>query len=145
MPRYYDEVELGDDLPPVDRVATDQAVQDFCTMWDDPRIGRLTGRFTDNEAAKAEGLPGAIVPGAMSMGYLAQFLSQWADGGSLKKLDVVFRQLVLHERPLRLVGVVTDKNQVGDENQVECDVYLESADGERLVSGKGTVVLPGRE
>lgn len=145
MPRYYDEVELGDDLPPVDRVATDQTVLDFCTVWEDRRIGRLTSRFTDDEVAKAQGLPGAIVPGAMSMGYLAQFLSQWADGGSLKKLDVVFRQLVLHERPLRLVGVVTDKNQVGDENQVECDVYLEGADGERLVSGKGTVVLPGRE
>lgn len=145
MPRYYDEVEMGDELAPVERVATDQAVLDFCKLWIDLRIGGFAGRFTDNEVAKAEGLPGAMVPGTMSMAYMAQFLSRWAEGGSLKKLDVVFRQVVLHEQPLRLVGVVTDKNQVGDENQVECDVYLENADGERLVSGQGTVVLPGRK
>ena len=145
MPRYYDEVELGDELAPVERVATDQAVLDFCKVWIDPRTGGFTGRFTDDEAARAEGLPGAMVPGIMSMAYMAQFLSRWAEGGSLKKLDVVFRQVVLHEQPLRLVGVVTDKNRVGDENLVECDVSLENADGERLVSGQGTVGLPGRK
>ena len=141
MPRYYDQVELGDELAPVEKVATDQAVSDFCDMWGNPG----NPRFIDNEAAKSEGLPGAMVPGIMIMAYMTQFLSHWAEGGSLKKLDAVFRQVVLHEQPLRLVGVVTDKNRVEGENQVECDVYIENADGERLVGGKATVVLPDRE
>ena len=141
MPRYYDQVELGDELAPVEKVATDQAVIDFCNAWGNPN----SVRFTDHEVARREGLPGAMVPGIMSMSYVAQFLSHWADGGRLKKLDVVFRQVVLHEQPLRLAGVVTDKYRVGEENQVECDVYMEGPGGERLVTGKGTVVLPGRE
>ena len=140
MPTYYDEVEVGDELGPLEKVATDQAVIDFCEMWGNQGIGR----FTDHDAAKAEGLPGAIVPGAMSIAYLANLLSQWADGGSLKKLDVVFRQVVPHEQPIWLVGVVTDKNQVDSEDQVECDVYLENSDGERLVGGTATVVLSAR-
>ncbi len=140
MPRYYDQVELGDELGPVEKVATDQAVIDFCELWGNAGVGR----FTDNEYARNEGLPGAIVPGIMNIAYMAQVVSQWAEGGSLKKLDVVFRQMVPHEQPLRLVGVVTDKNQVDGENQVECDVYMENADGERLVGGKATVVLPAR-
>ena len=142
MPRFYDQVEMGDELGPVEKVATDQAVIDFCNVWEFPRARRRT--FTDHEASRSEGLPGAILPGIMSMAYVAQLLSQWAEGGSLKKLDVVFRQVVLHEQPLRLGGVVTDKNRVGTENQVECDVYMENAGGERLVDGKGTVVLPDR-
>jgi hypothetical protein len=80
----------------------------------------------------------------MSMAFLAQMLSQWAEGGSIKKLDVVFRQLVVHDQPVHLVGVVTEKNQTERENQVECDVYLESLEGDRMVGGKATIVLPSR-
>ena len=140
MPTYDDEVEIGDELDPLEKVATDQSVIDFCEIWGNPGIGR----FTDHDAAKAEGLPGAIVPGTMSIAYLANFLSLWAGGGSLRKLDVVFRQIVPHEQPLRLVGVVTDKNKIGSEEQVQCDVYLENSDGERLVGGTATIVLPTR-
>ena len=140
MTRYYEQVELGDELDPVDKVATDQSVADFCVAWGSPGAPR----FTDHEASKKDGLPGAIVPGIMSMAYMAQFLSHWAEGGLVKKLDVVFRQPVPHE-PLRLVGVVTDMNQVDGENQVECDVYIETPDGNRLVGGKATLVLPGKE
>ncbi|MDO8750532.1 MAG: hypothetical protein Q7K03_05255 [Dehalococcoidia bacterium] len=44
-----------------------------------------------------------------------------------------------HPQTISLVGVVTDKNQV------ECDVYIQNAHGDRLVGGKATVVLPRRE
>ena len=144
MTRYYDSVDMGDELAPVQREVSDQMVLDFCAVWSTGG-GAGLGRFTDHEAAKKEGLPGAIVPGIMSMNYMAQFLADWADGGSLKKLDVVFRQPVVHPQTISLVGVITDKNQVGGENLVECDVYLQTAQGDRLVGGKATVVLPTRK
>ena len=140
--RDYDQVEMGDELVPAEKEVTDQMVLDFCAVWGS---GGGTARFTDHEAARKEGLPQAIVPGIMSMNYMAQFLAGWADGGLVKKLDVVFRQPVVHPQTISLVGVVTDKNQVGGENQVECDVYIQNAHGDRLVGGKATVVLPGRK
>ncbi|MFH1140724.1 MAG: MaoC/PaaZ C-terminal domain-containing protein [Chloroflexota bacterium] len=137
--RYCDQVEMGDELASVEKEVTDQMVLDFCEVWSG---GGGMGRFTDHEAARKEGLPGAILPGIMSMSYMAQFLAGWADGGLVKKLDVVFRQPVVHPQTISLVGVITDKNQVGDENQVECDVYIQNSHGDRLVGGKATVVLP---
>ena len=137
MTRYYEQVEMGDALDPTQKEVTDQMVLDFCQVWATGGGGG-TGRFTDHEAAKKEGLPGAIVPGIMSMSYIAQYLTGWADGGQLKKLDVVFRQPVLHPQTISLVGVITDKNQV------ECDVYIQNSTGDRLVGGKATVVLPAR-
>lgn len=142
MTRYYDQVEMGDELSPVEKEVTDQMVLDFCQVWGS---GGGVGLFTDHEVARKEGLPQAILPGIMSMSYIAQFLAGWADGGLVKKLDVVFRQPVVHPQTISLVGVITDKNQVDGENQVECDVYIQNGHGDRLVGGKATVVLPGRK
>ncbi len=141
MARYYDRVEVGDELAPLEKEISRQAALDFCKVWAGP-TGPALGRFTDEAAAKKEGLAGPILPGIMSMSLMANFLDQWAEGGKVKKLDVVFRQPVVHPQTLRLVGVVTDKNQTGGENQVECDVYLETPQGDRLVGGKATVLLP---
>lgn len=141
MPRYFDDVEMGEELGPLETTATDASVREFCEVWGTGSANR----FTDHEAARKEGLTGAIVPGIMSMALLSQLLTQWADGGSVKKLDVVFRQLVPHNIPLRIVGVVTDKNQVAGENLVECDVYLETGQSDRMVGGKATLSLPRKE
>lgn len=140
MPRYYEDVEPGDELGSCEKIATRHAVAEFCEVWGTP----AAARFTDDGAAQKEGLPSAIVPGIMSMAYMAQLLSRWADGGLLKSLDVVFRQTVLHEQSLQLVGVVTDKAQDSHGSHVTCDVYILSADGERLVGGKAIVLLPNR-
>lgn len=142
MSRYYEQVEVGEEMGPVKQELTRQAVLNFCQVWSS---GPPMGRFTDDEAARKEGLSGAIAPGIMNMSLMARFLDGWADGGRVKKLDVVFRQPVAHPQAIRLVGVVTDKNQLNGENQVECDVYLESAQGDRLVGGKATILLPARE
>ncbi len=140
MPRYYEEVEIGDELGPLEKVVNRDAVIEFSSIWGGQGKGR--GFFTDPEAAEREGLPGVIVPGPMSMAFMAQLLTSWADGGWIRKLDVVFRQPVPHDTPLRVVGVVTDKFQEGGEGLVECDVYLENGERERLVGGQAVVILP---
>ena len=140
MTRYYDDVEMGDDMEPEELVATDAAVEEFCEVWGNPGAGR----FTDNEAAKSEGLHGAIVPGILSMAYMARFVTRWAEGGSLKKLDVVFRGLVPHNRPLTLKGLVTDKGLVDGVPRLDVDVVMENEEGTPLVIGKATVHIPAR-
>lgn len=140
MTRYFEDVELGDELGPLEKVADDASVGEFCEIW----LSSIAGRFTDHEAARREGLPGALVPGIMALAYMEQLLQQWAEGGSLRKLDVVFRQLVFHNVPLRVVGVVVDKEDGKESSLVECDVFLEDAQGSRLVGGKATVALPSR-
>ena len=138
---HFEDVEVGDDLGPVERTITDEQVQAFVEIW-----GAESGpsRFTSEEVAKGEGLPGMIVPGAMNVGVLSQLLTGWSSSVSLKMLDLMFRQMVRHNVPMELKGIVTDKNVVDGEPQVECDVWMEGPDGTRLVMGKAIVVLPTR-
>ena len=140
MPLNFEEIEIGGELGPVDKVVSSKDVEEFT------RIQRGGGTspdfFTNAEAAHRAGLPGKIVPGPISMAFMAQLLVAWSDGGWIRKLDVVFRQTVPHDTRLRVVGVVTDKYQVDDKGHVECDLYVESEEGSRLVGAQAIVVLP---
>ncbi len=138
---YFEDVEMGDEVGPIERTVTTDRVREFVQVW-----GARPGpsRFTDPDAAKAEGLPGAIVPGAMSMALMSQIITGWSPSMVLRKLDVVFRQMVSHNAPLTLQGIVTDKGVVDGQPQLECDVFMEDAEGTRLVIGKATVTLPTR-
>ena len=139
---YFDDVKVGDDIGPVERTVNREQVVRFLSV----HRGRDTGmnRFTSEEAARKEGLPGAIVPGAMNIAMLSTLLTGWAGTARLKKLDVVFRGMVPHNRTLKLSGIVTDKDVVDGEPRLECDVFLENDEGTRLVIGNAIVLLPER-
>ena len=138
---YFDDVELGDDVGPVERTITGEQVRSFVGLWGGDSS---PNRFTSDQAAIDEGLPGAIVPGAMSVGIVAHAITGWAPNVTLRTLDLVFRQMVRHNVPYQLGGIVTDKDEVDGEPQLECDVWMEGPDGTRLVMGKATVVLSAR-
>ena len=138
---YYEDVEIGDDIGPQERVVNVDQVRRFLSV----RGGTpVDSRFTSDEYAKGEGLAGAIVPGAMNITILSQLLTGWADTVRLRKLDVVFRGMVPHNRPLTLSGIITDKDVVEGEPRLECDVFLQNEEGTRLVIGNAIVVLPMR-
>ncbi len=137
MPSFKD-VELGDQIGPLETEATDEDVISFCQVWDSP----MPNRFTDSETAKRVGLPGPIVPGIMAMAIITRLLTDWAGPECLKDLDVVFRQPVPHHQPLTVSATITDTRQEGGENLVECDVMLTGSQGERYVGGKAILALP---
>ena len=147
---YIEEIELGDEFGPIQIDVKPNDVIDFCKTWirDEESSKNIFNaaptRFTDDEFAKGEGLPGAIVPGIMSLAYLARLLNTaWPDG-RITQLDVVFRQLVLHNQTINLLGVVTDTVTESDQNYIECDVYIENSEGSRLVGGKARLDVPSK-
>src|SRR4029453_4919999 len=93
-------------------------------------------RFTDDEGARQEGLPGMITPGNMSMGLLTGLIEAWAGPGVLRRLGTTFRGLGIPGPTTRLHGTVTQKDDAT--RTVELDVWLESDEGERLVIGTAT-------
>ena len=66
-------------------------------------------RFTDDELARKEGLPGMILPGNMSAALIGKLVGDWAlEGrGKLVRLGTTYRSPVLPERNLSLHGFVT--------------------------------------
>ena len=138
---YFEDVELGDQVGPVETVATDDAVASFCDIWSPP----TPNRFTDLQTAQNSGMEGTIVPGIMAMAMMAQLLTDWGGPDCIRDLDVVFRQPVPHNRPLTLEATITDLREEDGKNVAECDILLLGAQGERHVGGKAIVSLPSRE
>ncbi|MXY47480.1 MAG: hypothetical protein F4Y44_10995 [Chloroflexi bacterium] len=139
---YFEDVDFGDDIGPIERVIDVEQVRRFLSVRGETPVD---SRFTSDEYAQAEGLAGAIVPGAMNITILSQLLTGWADTVRLKKLDVVFRGMVPHNKPITLSGIVTDKDIVDGEPRLECDVFMQNEEGTRMVIGNAIFTLPQRE
>jgi len=133
MRRAFTDVEEGDELPVSEIDLTADRIRDYARA-----AGMWAPRFTDDEAARREGLPGMIAPGNLSMGLLGVLVEGWAGAGALRRLGTTFRGIVRPGR-LRLCGAVTERNDTA--RTVELDVWLENEDGERSVIGTATVAL----
>lgn len=138
---YYEDVEIGDGVGPVRRTITSEQVREFVGMW---AHSRDTGRFTESGKAREHGQTAPIVPGAMSMAAVSQLLAGWSPTVTLRKVDVIFRQMVRHGAPLDVGGVVIDKRVADGGPQIECDVFIDEVDGGRLVMGHAVITLPMR-
>ena len=99
-----------------------------------------SGRFEDHEKARAQGLPGALVPGIMGMGFLTTLIHRWAPTSTIRKIDTVFRAPVLADHNAVLSAVVTDIEE--DERLVHLDLTIKNDADETRVFGTATVELP---
>jgi acyl dehydratase len=131
----FEEVEFGQELPETAPDVTLAAVRRFTKT-----AGMHFARFHDDEAARKEGLPGAIVPGIMSQGILAALIHRWAPEARIVRLDTTFRApLLVGSKPV-CRGVVT--NLDADGRSVEIDLTLANEAGETRVVGTARVALP---
>lgn len=139
--RYYEDVEVGDELGPVDKMPDVEVVRLLLKLW-----GRSSGpsKFDNLEAARRDGLPEPIVPADVVMGYFWRLLTEWTGSIDVRKLELIQRQRLFHNRTIRIIGLVTDKAIVDGKGCMECDLFALDAHGERLATGKGLVVVPCR-
>ncbi len=135
MSLRYDDIELGDDLPVEHPDLSLPAITRF-TEGSDMRFPR----FLDHEAAKAEGLPGALVPGLMSQGLLLALLHRWSPGCTVHKIDTVFRGPLIIETTAEVTGAVTDTDD--EAGTVEVDLTIVDENGRTVVVGTAVVEPP---
>ena len=132
---YFEDVEEGDELPPIDMLLTKDFVRRYART-----AGMDFPRFTDDEGARKEGLPGMIAPGVLSMGLLARLISEWNPAAQITRIGTTFRSPVLPDCNIHLLGFVTQKDD--EQHTAECDIWMENDDGERWVIGTAAVTLP---
>ena len=130
------DVVFGDELTPWQPDTSLQATRSFAEA-----VGYSgSGRFEDHGKARAQGLPGALVPGIMGMGFLASMIHRWAPKGKIKFIDTVFRAPVLADHDHTVTAVVTD---IDEENgEVVLDLTIQNEQEETRVFGTATVHLP---
>jgi len=131
------DVEFGAELEPFEPDTSLDAARQFAQAvgWGDGR-----GRFGDHEKARAQGLPGALVPGLLAMGFLTTMIHRWSSAAEVLHIDTVFRAPLLADEPCSLSAVVTDIDE--DEGIAELDLSVKNGAGETRVFGTAKVQLP---
>ncbi len=124
----------GPDLAPVEKVADERR----CWMFSGP--GR--NYHTDREEAKKLGFPNIVVQGMMSTCFVSQVMQDhfgmgWLRGGrmSVKLTNVLWvdEKVTAHAR-------VRDESPEGTLTRVHCDVWVEKADGTRVILGDASAL-----
>ena len=137
---YTDDVNVGDELPPLVKAPIQQIQL--------TRYAGASGDFNpihqDDEFAKAAGMGGVFAHGMLSMGFVAQALTDWAGAGRVRKLGVRFAGLVRLKDVITCRGRVVAKSSKDDLHLVEVEVWAENQKAEKIVTGRATVALPAR-
>lgn len=133
--RTVADVAFGAELPVFDPDTSLDNVVRFTEA-----AGWRGSRFTDHEAARKEGLPGALVPGIMSQGFLCAMIHRWAPEARILEVDTIFRAPVIVDERYHINGVVTDVNN--EAGRVEVDLTVINDKGETRVFGTASVRLP---
>jgi acyl dehydratase len=137
---YFEDVEVGSELPPLVKGPLQQIQL--------TRYAGASGDFNpihqDDEFARAAGMGGVFAHGMLSMGFVAQALTDWAGAGSVRQLGVRFAGLVRLKDTVTCRGRVRAKSTRNGEPAVELEVWAENQRGEKVVAGSATVALPSR-
>ena len=138
---YFDEVNIGDELPPLVKGPIQQIQL--------TRYAGASGDFNpihqDPEFAKAAGMGDVFAHGMLSMGFVAQALTDWAGAGAVRKLGVRFAGLVRLKDIVTCKGRVLGKSSKDGLHLCEVEIWAENQRGEKVVTGKATVALAARE
>jgi acyl dehydratase len=138
---YFEDVQVGDDLPALVKGPIQQIQL--------TRYAGASGDFNpihqDDEFAKAAGMGGVFAHGMLSMGFVAQAVTDWAGAGRVRKIGVRFTALVRLKDTVTCRGRVLAKSSKDDVHTVDVEIWAETQKGDRVVTGKATVALPSRE
>jgi acyl dehydratase len=99
----------------------------------------------DDAFAKAAGMGGVFAHGMLSMGFVAQSVTDWVGIGRVRKLSVRFAALVRLGDVITCRGKVLDKRPAGRDWDAELELWAENQRGEKVVTGRATVTLASRE
>jgi acyl dehydratase len=137
---YFEDVEVGDELPPLMKGPIQQIQL--------TRYAGASGDFNpihqDDEFARAAGMGGVFAHGMLSMAFLGQAITDWAGAAAVRKFGVRFAAIVRLKDTVTCRGRVLAKSSKDDVHLVDIDVWAENQRGEKVVTGKATVAFPSR-
>ena len=137
---YFEDVEVGSEVPPLEKEPTTQQLVKYAGA-----SGDFYQIHYDKDFALKNNLPGVIIHGALKNAFLGQLMTDFAGGhGWLRKLSVQYRGMDVPGVKLMARGKVTRKWIEGDHHLVECEIWIENAKGEKTTPGSATVILPSR-
>jgi acyl dehydratase len=138
--RYFEDVQIGDEVTPLVKGPIQQIQL--------TRYAGASGDFNpihqDPEFARNAGMGDVFAHGMLSMGFVAQAVTDWSGAGTVRKIGVRFTALVRLKDTVTCKGRVLAKSSKDDVHTVDLEIWAENPRGEKVVTGKATVALPSR-
>ena len=137
---YFEDVQVGAEIPalvkgPIQQIQLTRyagASHDFNPI------------HQDEEFARASGMGGVFAHGMLTMGFVAQSVTDWAGAGAVKKIGVRFAGLVRLKDVITCKGRVLDKSSKDGLHTVDVELWAENQKGEKVITGKATVAVETR-
>ena len=137
---FFEDVREGMAVPTLEKHPTTQQLVKFAGATSD-----YYQIHYDREFALSFGLPDVIVHGPLKNAFLGQLMTDWiGEYGTLKELGVQFRGMDVPGTPVYAKGVVAGKRVEYGEHLVECEIWLETNEGQKTTIGEAVVALPSR-
>ncbi len=142
---YFEDVQVGHEVPPLAKGPIQQTQL--------TRYAGASGDFNpihlDDAFARAAGMGGVFAHGMLSMGFVAQSVTDWVGTGTIQKIGVRFAGLVRPGDMITCRGKVVDKRPAKEsgrgQNLVDVELWAENQKGEKVIAGRATVALLSRD
>jgi acyl dehydratase len=96
--------------------------------------------FFSEEAAKAQGLPGRLVPGPLKVGFLYGAAEAWVgDHGYVRGVRAAHRRPDVQGNPIVVTGTVARVYEEGGHRRADLEMLIINKDGQPSVRGFATV------
>ena len=142
---YYEDVTVGAEMPPLAKGPIKQiqltryagASGDFNPIHQDPAF------------AKAAGMGDVFAHGMLSMGFVAQSVTDWLGVGTVQKIGVRFAGLVRLGDVVTCHGKIVAKHHGTEDGRgqgvVDLVLWAENQNGEKVITGTATAAPLSRE
>lgn len=139
-PLYFEDVEEGTELPPLEKHPTTRQLVKYAAA-----SGDFYEIHYDKDFAQQNGLETVILHGALKNAFLGQLVTDWiGEHGTLKELSCQYRGMDAPGSPVTAKGKVTRKYEEGGQGYVDCEIWLENAEGKATTPGSAKAILPFR-
>jgi acyl dehydratase len=142
-------LNVGDSLPPIPKVVTQEKIDRFEAVgWlfvsGDGIAETPTNIHTNVDSAREMGLPRPVASGQMSFAYLHELLARQfgADFRQGGQLSVTFLKPVYDGDTVTAHGVVIGKEKIEHRTRFTLQVWLENQHGEKTSVGHAQVIIP---
>lgn len=137
---YWEDVEAGSEVPPLEKDPTTQQLVKYAGA-----SGDFYQIHYDKDFALKNNLPGVILHGALKNAFLGQLMTDFAGPeGWVRKLSVQYRGMDQPGSKVVCKGKVAKKYSQGADHMVDCELWLETAKGDKTTLGAATIILPAR-
>lgn len=125
----------GDELPVLElRPGLGQVIRYCALNWVFPAM------FYDIDAARAQGMPGTIIPGPLKLGFLYRAIEAWlGDAGFIRHVRAAHRHPDITNRPITVVGRVARIYEEDGARRADLEMVIQNEEGQPSVRGFGTV------